>query len=208
LNSVDLNFFLQRSSIKSILNRKKLATNFNIEKQNFSSNTDFYSDYIYDLYLESYELVDVLGSPIYIERSLTEYRDRTIQDVSGVNRIRGQFTTIRKAEPVPRSKDYKNEFNNYEFENEGSKVKIKAIVDFGDFDKTPTRVGNFINKSVRFTLSTLDLVEKNINLRIESDMVRFQGDRYKIVLIRPEKYFNNEIFSLTLECTIESPEVK
>lgn len=207
---INLQYFLERTTIKSLINKKKVnSLGILKDKKNFDSHLDFYSDYVYSLYVDNKELVEVYGSPVLVVNSVKGARNRVMVDSTGFQGPRGNFNRIRKLNTKEISNKYVNEFKNYEFE-EGSDMlgyKLKSLVNYQNFSKDMTKVGNYFTGVVKFTFSTLDLVEKNVDIEVERDFIVFKNIRYKINSIIPEKYLNNEIFLLSFECDIEKPKV-
>lgn len=208
LRKVDLDFFINRTSIKSLINNHKVkAIGLFNDRNNFNSHLDFYSDYIYNLYVDNKNIIDVYGSPVIIVSSIQPQRNRVMVNTSGFQGERGSFNRIRKLQAKPISKKYDNGIENYEFEPVSDMIgyKLKSLVNFQNFNKDMTKIGNFFDSDVKFTFSVLDLVEKEIKVEVEKDFIVFNNLRYKINSIIPERYFNNEIFSISFECSFEKP---
>jgi hypothetical protein len=201
MEKIDLNFFLLRSSIKSIINRrKKESLKIRDYPRNYHSETDFYSDYIYDLYKDYYELVDFYGSYVYILNSVQSKGSRNLVDISGHNDARGAFQRIRSYERQEIKKMYENIPKNYDFQenSEMIKYKVKAIVSYDTYEKDYTGKGNYLDSTAKFSFSTLDLFEKGIQIDPNITFIFSDGVKYRVSSITKEKYLNNEIFLISV----------
>ncbi|GIW22574.1 MAG: hypothetical protein KatS3mg068_1581 [Candidatus Sericytochromatia bacterium] len=210
-DKIDLEKYYDSLTLKSLINSKKINNiSYKNDKRNFYSERDFHSDYVIQMYLDSKELVDFLGSYVYIVKSLDEPRNRVLKDVTGNKGARGSLNHIRSTSPKEVINSYNNITKNPDFKDDSEmiKYKIKSIIDEGDSTRIDTKTGNYINSNVKFFFSTLDLFEKGVKIELEKDFIYHNNERYKIVLVRPEKYFNNEVFLFSFECEKEKAEVK
>lgn len=210
LREVNLDFFISRTTIKSLLNKHRTKSiGIYKDKHNFNSHLDFYSDYIYSLYVDNKEIVEVYGSPVLVVSSVNQERNRVMVDTTGFQGARGNLNRIRKLQPKSIEKEYENEIKNYEFEQNSDMVKyrLKSLVNFQGMDIDITKVGNYFSGDAKFTFSVLDLVEKKVDINVERDFIIFSNLRYKIKKFIPEKYFNNEIFLISFDCELEKPKV-
>lgn len=211
---IDLEDYIKRSNIKSVLNRKRLNTGLFSEKANFNSSNDFHSDYFYDLYMRYKELVDFYGEPVILMKSHSKDRNRVLSDTRNLHLERGSFQHIRRTYPIEANKNnsdksYLNITNNPEFLDDSKmlKYKLKSIVSHQNSNQTDTKIGNVINSSITFYFSMLDLFEKNVGVDIESILIYYDSVLYKVNALNIESYFNTDIFYISLQCQKNIPVV-